>query len=74
MVLGTGQTNHTQTSDKDREAMMNLKRYIVLAYKQDDFKDLLKEYHNVKGTIDKMDHESIEAEFGLRFADLVAEN
>jgi hypothetical protein len=33
MVTGTGQTNHTKTTDKDREAMMHLKRYIVLAYK-----------------------------------------
>ena len=54
--------------------MLNLKRYIVLAYKQDDFKDLIKQYTNVKETIDKMDHASVEEEFGMRFADLVAEH
>jgi hypothetical protein len=35
--------------------MVNLKRYIVLAYKQDNFDGLLKQYNNVKETIDKMD-------------------
>ena len=60
MVTGTGQTSNTKTTEKDREAMMHLKRYIVLAYKKDDFKGLLKEYHNVKETIDRMDHKEVE--------------
>lgn len=54
--------------------MEKLKQYIVLAYHDEDYKDLLKQYKSVQGTIDKMDRTEVETEFGVRFADLVEQH
>ena len=63
-----------ETTDKDIEAMEKLKQYIVLAYQEEDFRDLLKQYKSVQSSIDKMDRSEIESEFGIRFADLVEQH